>query len=199
MRILPNGDASLLVELPDLDAMLGLHDALAADPPPGVVDLVPAARTLMLVLGPAADPASVAARVRSARGRPAGAASSGTVEIPVAYDGPDLAGAAELTGRTPAELISAHTATTWQVAFTGFAPGFAYLVGGGLNVPRRPTPRVRVPAGSVGLAGEFSGIYPADSPGGWQIIGHTDTALWDLERDPPALLRPGIHVHFIAA
>ncbi|GAA2586709.1 allophanate hydrolase subunit 1 [Actinomadura fulvescens] len=199
MRILPNGDAALLVELPGLDEMLGLYHALAAGPPPGVVDLVPAARTLTLHLAPEADREAVTAAIRSARGRPSGATSAGTVEIPVVYDGEDLADVAELTGLTPEQLVAAHSGTVWQVAFTGFAPGFGYLVGGGLNVPRRPTPRVRVPAGSVALAGEFTGVYPVDSPGGWQLIGRTGAVLWDLDRDPPALLRPGTRVRFVAA
>ncbi|MFI0443832.1 allophanate hydrolase subunit 1 [Actinomadura sp. 6N118] len=199
MRILPNGDAALLVELPDLDEMLALYAALAAEPPPGVVDLVPAARTVTLLLAPGADRAAIATAVRAARGRPSGAASAGTIEIPVLYDGEDLHDVAELTGRTPDDVISAHVTTPWRVAFTGFAPGFGYLIGGDLNVPRRRTPRVRVPAGSVALAGEFTGVYPVDSPGGWQLIGRTDAVLWDLDRDPPALLRPGTQVRFVSA
>lgn len=198
MRILPSGDAALLVELPDLPMMLGLYAALAASPPPGVTDVVPAARTLTLLLGPSADPAAVAAAVRATRPGPAGA-GAGVVEIPVVYDGADLHEVAELTGLTPAEVVAAHTGTPWRVAFTGFAPGFGYLEGGDprLDVPRRATPRVRVPAGAVGLAGCFSGVYPVESPGGWQLIGRTEVVLWDLDRDPPALLRPGISVLFV--
>ncbi|MBA8952060.1 KipI family sensor histidine kinase inhibitor [Actinomadura namibiensis] len=201
MRILPNGDLSLLVELPDLETMLGLHSVLADDPPPGVVDVVPAARTLTLLLDRAADPATVAAAVRGARPRPPAARPGDTVEIPVVYDGEDLAEVADATGLTPAEVVAAHTGTPWRVAFTGFAPGFGYLVGGDprLNVPRRSVPRVRVPAGAVGLAGEFSGIYPVESPGGWQLIGRTDVPMWDLDRVPPALLRPGVEVRFVAS
>jgi KipI family sensor histidine kinase inhibitor len=101
-------------------------------------------------------------------------------------------------------VIAAHTGTLWQVGFGGFAPGFAYLVGGigvaeRLYVPRQSEPRTRVPAGSVALAGEFSAIYPRESPGGWQLIGSTaidTTALWDIDRNPPALLRPGMWVQF---
>lgn len=200
MRILPSGDAAILVELPDLDAMLGLYAALAADPPPGVADLVPAARTLTLLLGPGARPADVARAVRDAR--PGAAAPvGGAVTVPVVYDGADLGEVAELTGLSPAEVVAAHTGTPWRVAFTGFAPGFGYLTGGDprLNVPRRETPRVRVPAGSVGLAGRFSGAYPVESPGGWRLIGRTDAPLWDLRRDPPALLRPGGEVRFVRA
>ncbi len=95
-------------------------------------------------------------------------------------------------------MIAAHTGTEWKVGFTGFAPGFAYLIGGDprLVVPRRAEPRPRVTAGSVALAGPYSGVYPTESPGGWQLIGHTDLPLWDLQRDPPAVLRPGMRVRF---
>lgn len=195
MRILPSGDAALLVEPPDPRA---LYAALAASPPPGVADVVPAARTLTLLLDPSADPAAVAAAVRAAR---PGAADggAGVVEVPVVYDGADLGEVAERTGLTPAGVVAAHTGTPWRVAFTGFAPGFGYLEGGDprLDVPRRAVPRVRVPAGAVGLAGRYSGVYPVESPGGWRLIGRTEAVLWDLDRDPPALLRPGISVRFV--
>ena len=120
--------------------------------------------------------------------------------IDVVYDGADLAEVAELTGMTPAQVIDAHTANLWNVGFCGFAPGFAYLVGGDprLAVPRRAEPRPSVPAGAVGLAGEFTGIYPRRSPGGWQLIGHTDAVLWDIDRPDPALLTPGMWVQFRA-
>ncbi len=123
------------------------------------------------------------------------------VEIAVRYDGPDLEEVAHLTGLAPDEVVTAHTGTPWRVGFGGFAPGFAYLVGGDprLVVARRGEPRTRVPAGSVGLAGEFSGIYPRESPGGWQLIGSTDVVLWDTDRHPPALLSPGTTVRFVEA
>ncbi|WP_433150925.1 5-oxoprolinase subunit B family protein [Actinomadura nitritigenes] len=198
MRILRNGDRALLVEPPGAEAMLGLYAALSAAPPPGVTDIVPAARTLTLLLDPSADPAGVAAAVRGARPG-AAAGSAAAVEVPVVYDGPDLDEVAALTGLTPDGVVAAHTGTPWRVAFTGFAPGFGYLDGGDprLDVPRRGTPRVRVPAGAVGLAGRFSGVYPVESPGGWQLIGRTEAVLWDLDRDPPALLRPGGKVCFV--
>ncbi|MFB4295605.1 allophanate hydrolase subunit 1 [Actinomadura sp. NTSP31] len=198
MRILPAGDRALLVELPGPEAMLGLYAALTAAPPRGVADVVPAARTLTLLLDPSADPAEVAAAVRGARPG-AAAGSAETVEVPVVYDGPDLGAVAALTGLAPDAVVAAHTGTPWRVAFTGFAPGFGYLEGGDprLDVPRRGTPRVRVPAGAVGLAGRFSGVYPVESPGGWQLIGRTEAVLWDLDRDPPALLRPGVKVRFV--
>jgi KipI family sensor histidine kinase inhibitor len=123
------------------------------------------------------------------------------VEITVVYDGPDLTEVARLTGLAEDEIVAAHTGTPWRIAFGGFAPGFAYLTGGDprLSVPRRDEPRTTVPAGAVGLAGEYSGVYPRPSPGGWQLIGRTDAVLWDADRDPPALLAPGGSVRFRAA
>jgi KipI family sensor histidine kinase inhibitor len=122
------------------------------------------------------------------------------VVIDVVYDGADLDEVGRLTGLGPDGVVTAHTTTPWRVAFCGFSPGFGYLVCGDsrLDVPRRRTPRHRVPAGSVGLADGYSGVYPTASPGGWQLIGRTTAPLWDLDRDPPALLRPGITVHFRA-
>jgi KipI family sensor histidine kinase inhibitor len=122
------------------------------------------------------------------------------VEIDVVYDGADLEEVARLTGLSQDEVVAAHTAAPLRVGFGGFAPGFAYLIGGDerLHVPRRAEPRTRVPAGSVGLAGEFSGVYPRESPGGWQLIGRTDAVLWDVNREPPALLLPGSWVRFRA-
>jgi KipI family sensor histidine kinase inhibitor len=122
------------------------------------------------------------------------------VTIDVVYDGADLHEVASLTGMTPAQVIAAHTGTPWRVGFCGFAPGFAYLVDGDarLQVPRRAEPRTSVPAGAVALAGEFSGVYPRQSPGGWQLIGHTDAVMFDVNRDKPALLTPGMWVQFRA-
>jgi biotin-dependent carboxylase-like uncharacterized protein len=124
---------------------------------------------------------------------------AGPLVVEVDYRGPDLQSVADLTGLTAAEVVAAHTGTPWRVAFAGFTPGFAYLVGGDprLRVPRRDSPRVTVPAGSVALAHEFSGIYPRQSPGGWQILGRTGLTLWDLDREPPALLTPGREVRFV--
>ncbi|PRC47306.1 allophanate hydrolase, partial [Mycobacterium sp. ITM-2017-0098] len=122
------------------------------------------------------------------------------VTLDVVYDGEDMGEVARLTGLTPDEVVAAHTERCWRVGFSGFAPGFAYLVGGDerLVVPRRSEPRTKVPVGSVGLAGEFSGVYPRESPGGWQLIGRTSAVLWDVDRDNPALLTPGMWVQFRA-
>ena len=197
-RILPLGDHALLVELDDLDAVLGLFRGLDATRPEGVVDLVPAARTIAVLLEPRILPLS-SARSWVERTVPldVDATHERLVELDVTYDGEDLAEAARLTGRTPAELVAFHTGSTWRVAFGGFAPGFAYLATDRpLDVPRRDTPRTAVPPGSVGLAGAFSGVYPRSSPGGWQLIGRTHAVLWDETADPPALLRPGTVVRF---
>ena len=210
LQLLPMGDAALLLETDDIDSVLALVAVFAPLAQAGegiwrdVDDLVPAARTLLVIARPTTDLDELArVLVDAARGASLAAATSeqGVVEIPVHYDGPDLGEVAALTGLTPGEVVAAHTGSAWRVGFGGFAPGFAYLVGGDprLTVARRPEPRTRVPAGSVGLAGEFSGIYPRESPGGWQLIGTTDVALWDADRKPPALLVPGTTVRFVAA
>ena len=200
-RFLRCGREALLVEVDDLDAALALYAALRTAALPGVVDLVPAARTVLIRLDPAVtSPAAVqraTAELEIGGRRPTGA---GTVEIPVRYDGPDLAEVAKRTGLRPDEVIALHTGSRWTAAFAGFAPGFGYLTGGDprLDVPRRDSPRARIPAGSVGLAGRFSGVYPSDSPGGWQLIGSTTQRMWDLDRPEPALLVPGVEVIFKA-
>jgi KipI family sensor histidine kinase inhibitor len=202
MRVLPSGSTALLVELEDLDAVLALYAALADEPPDGVVDVIPAARTVLLVTDPARTSLSaVADAVRRTTPRTDDRTGGEVVELPVHYDGEDLEELARLLDLTPEELVQRHSGTEWTVAFGGFAPGFAYLTqpGGQWDVPRRSTPRTKVPPGSVALAGEFSGVYPRESPGGWQLIGRTDVAVFDLDRDPPALLRPGVRVRFVDA
>jgi KipI family sensor histidine kinase inhibitor len=212
-RLLTCGDTAVLVELDSLDEVLSLDAAVrtaieAADPGfTGVLDVVPAAQTLLLIADVGVDLAPLR---RAVQALPAAALTATTshgrqepsaVEIVVRYDGPDLDEVAKLTGLTVQEVVSAHTGTAWRFAFGGFAPGFAYLTGGDprLDVPRRSEPRTSVPAGSVGLAGAFSGIYPRSSPGGWQLLGRTDAVLWDVDRQPPALLQPGTVVRFVDA
>lgn len=203
MRILPMGDRALLVELTDLASVLDLARRLAADRPAGVSDVVPAARTVLLRTDAGTDLAELAEQLpRMAAGpAPAGPAvdEGEPVVIPVRYDGPDLAEAARLAGLSPAELIAAHTGGQWRAAFSGFAPGFCYLTGDDdrLALPRRAESRTSVPAGSVALAGGFSAVYPRASPGGWQLIGSTDTPVWDVRREPPALLTAGRRVRFV--
>lgn len=199
MRLLPCGSTALLVELDDLDEVLGYYAALLAEPPDGVVDIVPAARTVMVVTDPArTDLATLEQFLRDTAARKDSRAGGDLVEIPVVYDGEDLADVAGLLGCDVAEVIRRHTADEWTVAFCGFAPGFGYLTGQSRwDVSRRKSPRTKVPAGSVALAGEFSGVYPRESPGGWQLLGRTEVAVFDQTRDPAALLQPGRRVRFI--
>lgn len=190
MRVLPCGDRAILLDCGDAAEAHRWHAALR--------ERVPAtlgASTVLL----RGVPRSLRALVSAARVSTSEPATGRDVVIEVCYDGPDLEPVARHCGLTPAEVVAAHTGTPWRVGFAGFAPGFAYLTGGDprLHVPRLDRPRPRVEAGSVGLAGAFSGVYPRASPGGWQIIGHTDAPLWDLDRDPPALLQPGDSVRFI--
>lgn len=202
MRLLPCGDAGLLIELADLDAVLAMYAELDDLQPTGIIDMVPAARTLLLTIDPAVtDPAAVAQVVRGCSPTPEARPSAGQVEVPVVYDGPDLDEVASLTGLSTREVIRVHTEHEWTVAFCGFAPGFGYLVSSDvrLDVPRRENPRTKVPAGAVALAGGFSAVYPRESPGGWQLIGRTEVIAWDLTRDPPALFAPGVRVRFVEA
>jgi KipI family sensor histidine kinase inhibitor len=201
--VLPYGDSAFLVELPDLEAVLEYYRGLSAGgTPEGVVDVVPAARTVLVTFRPEAVPAS-SIRTWLEEARPAQAApgSGRDVRIEVSYGGQDLAEVAAILGISEAEVVRLHTGSVWTAAFSGFAPGFAYLVTDHekLRVPRRATPRTIVPAGSVGLAGEFSGIYPRSSPGGWQLIGTTSATLWDAVQPEPALVRPGDRVRFTEA
>lgn len=192
MRIRPYGDRALLLDCESLDEARGWFAALEEHS-----EVVLGARSVLVV----GDPAATRALVRDTRPVTRTTASSAVVEIPVEYSGEDLAEVSALVGLTGEEVVSAHTGTAWTVAFGGFAPGFFYLVGGDprLHVPRRDSPRTRVPAGSVGLAGEFSGVYPRESPGGWQLIGRTDATMWDTSREHPALLAPGVTVRFVVA
>lgn len=194
------GDRALLVDLGSEAGPLAAAALARAcrEQVPGLLDATPAARTVLLALDTRTDPSEVRRRLAEVRVDRPGAAAAGLVRIVVRYDGPDLAEVSELTGLSPGEVVRRHTSGTWQVAFGGFAPGFAYLVGGdpALAVPRRSEPRTSVPAGSVALAGEYSAVYPRPSPGGWQLIGTTSARLWDLDREPPALLQPGDRVKF---
>ncbi|PRY49971.1 KipI family sensor histidine kinase inhibitor [Geodermatophilus tzadiensis] len=197
MRVLPSGSSALLVELDDLDAVLGFTAALLDRAVPGVADVVPAARTVLVVAD--GDLAGVRAALERLPWRPGRQGSGERVELPVHYDGADLAAVAELLGTDPDGVVAAHTGREWTVAFCGFAPGFGYCTPDTepWDVPRLATPRTRVPAGAVGLAGGFTGVYPRESPGGWQLVGRTDVAVFDLARDPAALLRPGVRVRFV--
>ena len=202
------GDQALLLEFDSTAEVLAWADALREAELLGVLDIVPASRTVLLKLAGPRYQAPTRQRLGKLRVTAEALAAASTsaegkadVEIGVVYDGADLEEVCRLTGLTTEQVVAAHTGTPWRVGFGGFAPGFAYLIGGDerLDVPRQSEPRTKVPAGSVALAGEFSAIYPRESPGGWQLIGRVvdDTAaLWDIDRDPPALLQPGMWVQF---
>lgn len=194
------GDSGLLVELADLQSVQEFYDAVLRHPPPGTRDIVPAARTVLVKIDPTAHQPEVEQHLAGLPIPPLmSAGHTDLVEVPVVYDGDDLSVVAELAHMSVPQVKSLHTGSTWQVAFCGFAPGFAYLTGGDqrLAVPRRGESRTRVPAGAVALAGGFSAVYPRESPGGWQLIGHTDLSLWDTDADPPSPLRPGVAVRFV--
>ncbi len=191
------GEHAVLIEYGDLRETMTCFRSLRATVPVDVEDLVPAARTVLVRFR--GDRERIVTWIRSVEPAPEDSeAKADTVTIAVNYDGPDLEDVARHTGLSTPEVVAAHSGRIWTVAFGGFAPGFSYLVGPDdrLHVPRRSEPRTSVPAGSVGLAGEFSGIYPRSSPGGWQLIGTTDAVLWDEVRSPPALLQPGTKVRF---
>ncbi|QAY60225.1 5-oxoprolinase/urea amidolyase family protein [Microbacterium protaetiae] len=204
VTILPFGDRALLAETAPGEA-LALHAGLATSRPDGVVDIVPGARTVLVRVDPRALPLSAVhawiERTAEAPGEDAAACAPRTVELDIAYDGPDLADTAGLLGVSVEALVAQHRDTAWTVAFTGFAPGFGYLLGDGwpFDVPRLDDPRTRVPAGAVGLAGAYCGAYPRATPGGWRLIGTTRARLFDPDAADPALLTPGTRVRFVEA
>ena len=198
MRVLRASDRALLVEAADLDEAMRWNAAWSDIP--GVVERVPGARTVLVRFDPLQTTAEqLTALLRQTTSDAGAAAHADAVTIPVHYDGADLDEVARMLDVSRDELVNRHLAARWRVAFTGFAPGFGYLVGDDplFDVPRRASPRTRVPAGSVALAGAFTGVYPRESPGGWQLIGRTDAVMWNAHRDPPALLTPGTRVRFV--
>ncbi|SOC46820.1 sensor histidine kinase inhibitor, KipI family [Blastococcus aggregatus] len=198
VRVLPYGDRALLVEVEDASAVAGVRRALEAGPLPGQRELVPAASTVLVLLDRPPTDLDIATLRRLPAAAAGPEATAAPVTLPVVWDGPDLAEVAGLLGRAVPDLVVALTEVEFTVAFSGFAPGFGYLTGlpAELQVPRRTTPRTRVPAGSVALAGPYAGVYPRASPGGWQLVGRTDAVLFDVDREPPALLAPGARVRF---
>lgn len=198
-RFTPLGDAALQVRTELAHELLA---ELRRAPLPGVTEAVPALGVVTLLFDPLrTEPGAVqaAAEDRLDRLRPASPATEREVVIPVRFGGPDLAWCAEHVGRGEAALIRAVCAAPLRVAFLGFTPGFAFLTGlpTDLQMPRLPTPRERVPAGSVALGGPWAGVYPRETPGGWRLIGHTDAPLFDLGRPEPVLWRPGDRVRFV--
>ena len=198
MKLLPYGPCAVLAEFESLAEVMTHAGAWRAASLPGVVDVVPAARTVLVVHDgslAAHTLLSVAPDTLVAETAPR------SVTIDVAYDGADLVDVADRCGLSVAEVIALHSGAAYMVAFCGFMPGFAYLVGlpPQLHLPRRETPRTRVPAGAVAIAAEFASVYPRESPGGWHLLGTTDAVLWNEAAEPPALLTPGTTVRFRSA
>jgi 5-oxoprolinase (ATP-hydrolysing) subunit B len=199
VRTLPCGDRAILLEVDGADEVLGLSAALRAAPPDGVEEWVAGARTVLVVFDPArTDAGRLAAAVAGLPVGPGTGAAGPVVEIPVRYDGADLAEVAERTGLGVEEVVARHSRAEYRVAFCGYAPGFGYLTGldPALRLPRRASPRTRVPAGAVAIADVYAGVYPRQAPGGWHLLGQTDRPMWIPEADPPAVFTVGARVRF---
>jgi KipI family sensor histidine kinase inhibitor len=200
--VLPYGPRAVLVECGAASVLQVVEALRTVD---GVRGLVPAAATVLVEHDGRAgidEAVTVAITTVGDRVVTLPVESGALVEIVVRYDGDDLAEVADLCRVSEAEVVALHTGCELVSAFCGFAPGFAYLTGLSeplAAVPRRPTPRTRVPAGAVAIAGGYSAVYPAASPGGWYLIGHTDAVLWDPTAAAPALLSPGTRVRFVEA
>lgn len=199
MKVRRVGDTALLVETGDLATAHRMNTALRNVPLPGVVDVVPGERTVLVVADHSADLNRLAVLLPRLPLADDAVSDAEPLEIPVVYDGEDLDEVASLTGLTRAEVVRRHSAGSYTVAYLGFSPGFGYLSGldPALHVARRASPRKAVPAGSVAVAGPYAAVYPSRSPGGWRLLGRSRLPLWDVSRDPPSLLRPGTRVRFV--
>ncbi|KQB85964.1 carboxyltransferase domain-containing protein [Corynebacterium lowii] len=196
------GTRALLLEVGDLGLALRWHAHLSAHPVPGQVELIAAAATVLVVTDSPRHAERAASMLATVEPAESSDSSPREVEVEVIYDGPDLAETAELLDMSTEELISWHTGTSWTAAFGGFAPGFTYCTPSdpaqALRVPRLSSPRTQVPHGAVGLADSFSAVYPRTSPGGWRLLGHSPTPMWDSTASPPAAIRPGDTVRYRA-
>jgi KipI family sensor histidine kinase inhibitor len=195
------GDSAVLVPVGSVAQAHRVRAAFAAAALPWVVETVAGAESVLVHVDPLAVDLDV---VRDVVGRADTAEVAGTrrvVRIAVRYDGADLDEVAGLTGLPVDEVVRRHAGAEYTVAFGGFAPGFGYLVGldEALRVPRRDSPRERVPAGAVAIAGPYTGVYPRATPGGWRLLGRTEVVLFDAGREPPALFAPGDRVRFEVA
>lgn len=200
VRLLPCGDRATLVELPAGVGVLEFRADLQMRAVDGIGEIVPAARTVLVYHDARHAPVVRAVLITMPTRAPSPPATADEVEIPVRYDGDDLAEVADEVGCSADALVAQHRDARYTVAFCGFAPGFAYLTGlpPALHLARRATPRTRVPAGSVAIAGPYSAVYPRESPGGWRLLGHTARPLWNVDAEPPAVLTPGRTVRFVA-
>lgn len=201
MRLRRCGTDAVLVEVDSLGEVSAVRAAVRAADLPNLVELVPAARTVLISVRPGTSLSPVRRVLDEVDLSHPAEVRSREVRIPVHYDGPDLELVARTAGISEAEVVDLHSGSEYEVAFCGFAPGFGYLVGlpEALRQPRLDSPRTKVPAGSVAIAGEFTAAYPRATPGGWRLLGHTDATLFDASRDEPALLAPGDHVRFEVA
>ncbi|MDQ8045662.1 MAG: allophanate hydrolase subunit 1 [Solirubrobacteraceae bacterium] len=197
--IRPAGDRAVLVELPG-NATVRKLARLVPRGLAGIDEVVAGHETVLISWEPGRrPPVDLEARLSAMLSSSSTEGEGGSIDVPVVYDGPDLAAVAEHAGVSPEEVVRRHLASRFEVGFVGFAPGFAYLLGGdpSLRPPRLDEPRTKVPAGSLAIAGEYSAVYPSESPGGWNLIGRALIEPFDLHRDPPALLQTGMHVHFV--
>ncbi len=196
VRLLPYGPRAVLAEYDNLDQVLGMAAHLRSLGLPGVIDVVPAARTV-LVHHDGGDIADLVVVLHERHVAPS--ATGEPIELPVTYDGADLTVVASACRLSAGEVVDIHSGALYTVAFCGFMPGFAYLIGldPRLHLPRRNSPRPRVPAGSVAVAAEYTAVYPSASPGGWHLLGHTNAEMWNIDQSRPALLEPGSIVRFV--
>ncbi|MEV7553883.1 5-oxoprolinase subunit PxpB [Amycolatopsis sp. NPDC089917] len=202
MRWRAYGEHAALLDCDSLAQTIAAHAAVSSARPSGIAELVPGARSLLVVETPGSGAlAAVRDLLSDADLEHPPESESREITLDVTYDGEDLELVARDAGLSTEDVVRSHTGAVYTVAFTGFAPGFGYLTGlpEPLQQPRLPSPRTRVPPGSVGIAGEFTGVYPRVSPGGWRLIGHTRTVLFDPRAEPPALLAPGDRVRFRSA
>ena len=196
MRLLPCGSGAVLAEYDTLAEVMAVDDALRVSDLPGIDDVIPAARTVLV----AYHNVDRAALERLLIPAPAAPRPQGPlIEIPVVYDGIDLDEVASATGLSTEQVIDTHSSVTYSAAFLGFTPGWAYLVGlpAELQLPRRATPRTAITAGSVAIANEFTGVYPTVSPGGWHLLGHTTEQMFDVGRAKASLVMAGDRVRFV--
>jgi len=206
-QIAAAGDRALLVTISStidpevLGEVLALDRVLQDRRPQGLISTVTAYASLLCHYDPAViDGARLAGEIRTFEGRLDATVPTGSVvDVPTRYDGPDLADLVAKTNLTTAAVIELHAGREYLVYCVGFAPGFTYCgaLDSRLALPRRASPRARVPAGSVGIAGPQTGIYAVESPGGWNLIGRTDMRLFDQSADPPARFKPGDRLRFV--
>ena len=194
MKLLSCGPRAVLAEFDSLGDVMAAAASWRAASHSGVTEIVPAARTVLVVHDATFDRELLQQPVSVKSSR----ATGELVTIEVVYDGEDLAVVASAVDMSPDEVVRPHSSAEYVSVFCGFMPGFSYLTGldARLVLPRRATPRTRVPAGSVAIAAEFTAVYPRESPGGWHLLGRTEATMWNDDRDPPALLPPGTRVRF---